>query len=113
MEESCGYCTPCRVGNVLMKERLERILRGEGVLSDLSYLQDLGETIKTASRCGLGQTAANPVLSTLKNFRPVYAKLLSDDGDGLRRSFDLRRATELAAELTGRHVDPVEEPSRQ
>ncbi len=63
IEESCGYCTPCRVGNTLLKERLDRILHGNGERADLDYLQDLGETIKRTSRCGLGQTSANPVLA--------------------------------------------------
>jgi len=71
LEESCGYCTPCRVGNVLVKECLDRIAAGKGEPSDLDYLQTLGTTMKVTSRCGLGQTACNPVLSTLKNFRPL------------------------------------------
>ncbi len=76
VHESCGYCTPCRVGNVLLKERLDRILDGKGEPGDLDYLHSLSETIKTASRCGLGQTSPNPVLSTLTNFRDVYESLV-------------------------------------
>jgi [NiFe] hydrogenase diaphorase moiety large subunit len=69
IEESCGYCTPCRVGNVLLKERsIASSRRGEP--ADLDYLRELGDTVKTTSRCGLGQTSPNPVLTTLKNFRP-------------------------------------------
>jgi NADH:ubiquinone oxidoreductase subunit F (NADH-binding) len=68
IEESCGYCTPCRVGNVLLKQRLRRSWPG-GRAADLEYLGGTGETVKTCSRCGLGQTSANPVLTTLKNFR--------------------------------------------
>ncbi|MFW6152025.1 MAG: NAD(P)H-dependent oxidoreductase subunit E, partial [Verrucomicrobiota bacterium] len=56
IDESCGYCTPCRVGNVLLKERLDKIINGRGVEADVSYLQELGKTVKTTSRCGLGQT---------------------------------------------------------
>jgi [NiFe] hydrogenase diaphorase moiety large subunit len=101
IEESCGYCTPCRVGNVLLKERVDRILDGKGEAADLAYLQDLGTTVKFASRCGLGQTSANPVLSTLKNFRPAYEKRLVSPA-ALRPSFDLRAALGDASAIAGR-----------
>ncbi len=102
VEESCGYCTPCRVGNVLLKERLDRIIAGKGELSDLDYLQELGETVKMASRCGLGQTSPNPVLTTLKNFRPAYESLVRKGGDGLLPSFDIRAALGDAQTAVGR-----------
>ncbi len=102
IEESCGYCTPCRVGNVLLKERLVRILEGRGVPSDLDYLQELAETVKTMSRCGLGQTSPNPILTTLKSFRLVYNALVKDDDEGLQPSFDLGAAVADAEEITGR-----------
>ena len=102
IEESCGYCTPCRVGNALLKERLERIMAGKGEPSDLDYLQDLGETIKIASRCGMGQTSPNPVLTTLKSMRSAYEALVSESTDGLQRSFDIRDALGDAEEITGR-----------
>ncbi len=76
VEESCGYCTPCRVGNVLLRNKLVEILCGHGAPEDLPYLEELGRTTKLASRCGLGQTSPNPVLSTLENFRPAYDALL-------------------------------------
>ena len=103
MEESCGYCTPCRVGNVLLKERLDKIVRGQGQPSDLDYLQNLAETIKTTSRCGLGQTSPNPVLTTLKNFRPVYEALVrKGDQDVLGPSFDIHQALSEAKQIAGR-----------
>ncbi len=89
IHESCGYCTPCRVGNVLLKERLDRIRAGRGEAADLDYLQGLGETIRTASRCGLGQTSPNPVLSTLSAFRPLYEARLTRSTAGLQPGFDL------------------------
>ncbi len=101
IEESCGYCTPCRVGNVLLKERLDRILAGHGEPADLDYLQDLGETIKTTSRCGLGQTSPNPVLTTLKNFRSAYEALVKERDDGLQPSFDLSEAVGDAEQIAG------------
>jgi len=70
--ESCGKCTPCRVGTKKMLAILERICRGEGELEDLNVLERLGRDIKKASLCGLGQTAPNPVLSTLRHFREEY-----------------------------------------
>ena len=92
IHESCGYCTPCRAGNVLLKERLDRVLAGAATPDDLAYLQELGQTVKTASRCGLGQTSANPVLSTLKNFRAAYERRVKPNPDGRLRSFDVRAA---------------------
>ncbi len=104
IEESCGYCTPCRVGNVLMKERLDRILQGFGHMEDLQYLQDLGETVKSASRCGLGQTSPNPILTTLKNFREQYEARVRKDTNGLEPKFSLQAAVADAEEINGRFV---------
>ena len=72
VDESCGKCTPCRVGTKRMLEILERITKGQGTLEDLDKLEALAESIKSAALCGLGQTAPNPVLSTLRYFRDEY-----------------------------------------
>ncbi len=71
-EESCGKCVPCRVGTQAMLATLERICAGHGQPGDVDYLLELGEMIKRSSLCGLGQTAPNPVLSTLRYFRAEY-----------------------------------------
>ncbi len=71
-EESCGKCTPCREGTKRMLEILEMITEGKATENDLVILEDLAHTVKTASLCGLGQTAPNPVLSTLKYFMDEY-----------------------------------------
>lgn len=71
-DESCGKCTACRLGTKRMLEILERITRGEGQEGDVERLIELGETIKETALCGLGQTAPNPVLSTIKYFREEY-----------------------------------------
>lgn len=71
-EESCGKCVPCREGTKRMLEILERITKGEGVDGDIELLEELAEVISKASLCGLGQTAPNPVLATLKFFRDEY-----------------------------------------
>lgn len=72
MEESCGKCVPCRAGTVQMHDILRRITRGGGVESDFSLLADLADLLQSASLCGLGLAAANPVLSTLRHFRGEY-----------------------------------------
>jgi NADH-quinone oxidoreductase subunit F len=77
-EESCGKCVPCRVGTKRMLEILERICRGEGVMEDIARLEDLGRFIKESSLCGLGQTAPNPVLSTIRHFREEYVAHIRD-----------------------------------
>jgi NADH-quinone oxidoreductase subunit F len=71
-EESCGKCVPCREGTKRMLEILNRITRGQGQMEDIDLLITLGEQIKDTSLCGLGQTAPNPVLSTIRHFRHEY-----------------------------------------
>mgnify|MGYP001605261487 FL=1 len=71
-EESCGKCVPCRVGTKRLLEILDRITSGKGKDGDIDLLVDLGNDIKASSLCGLGQTAPNPVLSTVKYFRDEY-----------------------------------------
>jgi len=78
VEESCGKCTPCRIGTKRLYEILERITDGKGCLKDLKLLKDLSNTIKRASLCGLGKTAPNPVLSTLRNFHDEYVTHVKD-----------------------------------
>ncbi len=77
-EESCGKCSPCRVGTKRMLEILTRICSGEGCMEDIDQLETLGHFIKDASLCGLGQTAPNPVLSTLRHFRHEYVAHIRD-----------------------------------
>jgi NADH:ubiquinone oxidoreductase subunit F (NADH-binding) len=67
--ESCGKCVPCRIGTKRLLEILERITSGHGREGDIELLQDLANDIKATSLCGLGQSAPNPVLSTIKYFR--------------------------------------------
>jgi len=71
-DESCGKCIPCRLGTKRMLEILERITKGQGREGDIEMLEELGNMIKEAAVCGLGQTAPNPVLSMIKNFREEY-----------------------------------------
>jgi NADH:ubiquinone oxidoreductase subunit F (NADH-binding)/(2Fe-2S) ferredoxin len=72
VEESCGKCSPCRIGNKRLHELLEHITKGKGTLADLDRLKNMSYVIKDTSLCGLGQSSPNPVLSTLENFRDEY-----------------------------------------
>jgi len=78
VDESCGKCTPCREGTKRMLEMLEKITRGEGELEDIDKLLHLAYTIKDSSLCALGQTAPNPVISTIKYFRDEYEAHIVD-----------------------------------
>ena len=78
VDESCGKCTPCRVGTKRLMEILDKIIAGKGELEDLDRLEELSNYIKSASLCGLGQTAPNPVLSTLRYFRDEYIAHIVD-----------------------------------
>jgi bidirectional [NiFe] hydrogenase diaphorase subunit len=76
MSESCGKCVPCRVGTYQMHELLRKIAAGQATAADLALLEELCEVVRMTSLCGLGQTAPNPVLSTLQYFRHEYEEKL-------------------------------------
>ena len=71
-DESCGKCTPCREGSLALLEILGRICKGQGKQGDIELLEELGEAIRDASQCGLGQSLPNPVLSSLEHFKDEY-----------------------------------------
>lgn len=102
-DESCGWCTPCRVGTTLLKKELEKIIDLRGTLADVRALEALGNTVMRMSRCGLGQTAANPILTTMRNFPQAYEVLLQPEAFLPRVS--LREALAEAVEIQGR--EPV------
>ncbi|HOK22567.1 MAG TPA: NADH-quinone oxidoreductase subunit NuoF [Candidatus Hydrothermia bacterium] len=77
-EESCGQCAPCRIGLKHLYDILDRITKGEGEMEDLETLEKLGDEIRKTSLCGLGQSAPNPVLSTLKYFRDEYVEHIKE-----------------------------------
>lgn len=78
VDESCGKCTPCRIGTKRMLEILTRITEGNGTMEDIDKLEELAAYIKDSALCGLGQTAPNPVLSTLEHFRNEYIEHVRD-----------------------------------
>ena len=78
VEESCGKCAPCRIGNKRLNEMLEKICEGKGTMKDLDLLRNLSHVVKDTSLCGLGQTSPNPVLSTMDNFYDEYLAHIVD-----------------------------------
>jgi len=78
MSESCGKCLPCRVGTREMYELLSRIVQGRASMGDMEMLEELCETVKATSLCGLGQSAPNPVLSTVRYFKDEYLAHITD-----------------------------------
>ena len=77
-DESCGKCTPCRIGTKRMLEILTKITKGQGTMEDLDELDELSKAVKTNSLCALGQTSANPIVSTLTHFRDEYEAHIKD-----------------------------------
>jgi [NiFe] hydrogenase diaphorase moiety large subunit len=90
-EESCGSCVTCRSLNVVLKQRIERILAGNGVLADIDELLSLSKMLNISTRCGLGQTSGNPITTTIQNFRDKYEALLRKDTDYVS-TFDMAEA---------------------
>ncbi|MEI6069866.1 MAG: NAD(P)H-dependent oxidoreductase subunit E [Methylococcaceae bacterium] len=112
--ESCGFCTPCRVGTSLLKKQLDKIIEGHGSAGDVVALEELCQLIKTQSHCGLGQTAANPVLTTLERYPELYQNQLKKIS--YEPGFDLDGALETARRLakrndTGAHLAQIEDES--
>jgi len=98
--ESCGFCTPCRVGTSMQMHLMDKIAKGNGTQGDLVELGQLDRALQMAAHCGLGHTACNPVLDTLKRFRPAYERRLK--ALHFRPAFDLDGALAEARRMTGR-----------
>ncbi|WP_305909259.1 NAD(P)H-dependent oxidoreductase subunit E [Methylomarinum sp. Ch1-1] len=110
--ESCGFCTPCRVGTSLLKKQLDKIVDGHGSAGDVAALEELCQLVKNYSHCGLGQTAANPVLTTLQRYPELYQRQLKKIS--YEPGFDLDGALEVARRMANRddagaHLTQVEE----
>ncbi len=98
--ESCGFCTPCRVGTTLLRKLMDKLAAGLGSPDDLAQIVDLNHLLQAASHCGLGHTACNPVLDTMKRFRPAYERRLVTLE--FAPAFDLDGALARARAMTGR-----------
>ena len=112
--ESCGFCTPCRVGTALLKKQLDKIIEGHGSAGDVAALEEICQLVKNHSHCGLGQTAANPVLTTLARYPEFYQSRLKKIS--YEPGFNLDGALETARRLAkrndaGAHLAQVEEDS--
>ncbi|MEH6876438.1 MAG: NAD(P)H-dependent oxidoreductase subunit E [Candidatus Competibacter sp.] len=103
VHESCGFCTPCRVGTSLMRDLVTKVHTGHGTRQDLEEMRKLGRIMQVACHCGLGQTAPNPVLDSLDEFPEAYERRLHSTA--YQPAFDLNAALEEARQLTGRR-DP-------
>jgi [NiFe] hydrogenase diaphorase moiety large subunit len=100
IEESCGSCTPCRTLPILMKDKLQKIMSGKGVMQDIMDIERWSSIMK-ANRCGLGHTALNPILSTLKNFRHLYLDKIQKEIE-YDTGFRLDEATKIGRLVTNR-----------
>ena len=98
--ESCGFCTPCRVGTSLLRNLMDRIRDGKGSQHDLVAIEELGGLLRGASHCGLGESASRPLLDTLQRFRPAYERRL--ESPAVEPAFDLDGALARARRMTGR-----------
>jgi [NiFe] hydrogenase diaphorase moiety large subunit len=98
--ESCGFCTPCRVGGALMNKLVDKVMVGHATSYDIKEMQNIGLIMQTTAHCGLGATAPNPVLDTLKKFPDIYSKRLLNRS--YEPAFDLDAALETSRRLTGR-----------
>ena len=99
--ETCGFCVPCRAGNTLLLKSLEKIMVGNGTTADLRSIEELGRMVKTGSRCGLGQTSPNPLLTTMEHFRGLYLQKVRADVDYVSQ-FNLDYATAESIRVAGR-----------
>jgi [NiFe] hydrogenase diaphorase moiety large subunit len=98
--ESCGFCTPCRVGTSLLRNLMDKLKNGHGSLYDFAEIEKLNRILQAMSHCGLGHSACNPVLDTIAKFRPAYERRLQHKE--FRPAFNLDWALEPARQITGR-----------
>ncbi len=101
IEESCSSCAPCRSLTVIINNMVGKLLRGKGTKADIDNLLVYGIMMKQANRCGLGQTASNPIVSTIENFRELYEALVTTDADYISE-FDMETAVADSCEHVGR-----------
>jgi [NiFe] hydrogenase diaphorase moiety large subunit len=101
IDESCSSCAPCRSLTVILKNKVEKLLNGFGTKNDIDELYSWGKYMKQANRCGLGQTAANPIMTTIENFRPLYEALVKTDADYVSE-FNMDAAVEESCKYVDR-----------
>lgn len=101
IDESCGSCAPCRYLTVILRNKLQKILDGKGISKDIDDLVHWGKQMKNANRCGLGQTAANPILTSIENFRSEYEARI-EKGKDFNTKFNLDAAIIESSRVVGR-----------
>jgi NADH:ubiquinone oxidoreductase subunit F (NADH-binding)/NAD-dependent dihydropyrimidine dehydrogenase PreA subunit len=101
VEESCGKCAPCRIGGRTLYNYLAKLTRGEGEMADIEIMQDTARAMQRASLCGLGQTAPNPVVSTLRYFAEEYREHIADKRCRAGKCKSLLRYTIVATKCVG------------
>jgi [NiFe] hydrogenase diaphorase moiety large subunit len=99
-DESCGSCVPCRTFNKILREKLERVIAGNGIKQDIEDMISWGDIVTKTTRCGLGQTSANPIVTTIKNFREKYEALVSDAD--YHSTFDMASAVAESCKIVDR-----------
>ncbi|HNW97970.1 MAG TPA: NAD(P)H-dependent oxidoreductase subunit E [Bacteroidales bacterium] len=105
VDESCGSCVPCRALTPVLKEKLEKVIAGKGVKQDIDDMVKLGKMMKDLNRCGLGQTCANPILTTIENFRDKYESLVkAPKADGVY-DFDMKASVKDSCEVVKRKIN--------
>lgn len=102
IDESCGSCVPCRALTPVLKNKLEKIMDGKGVKQDIDDMLKLGKMMKDLNRCGLGQTAANPVITTIENFREKYEALVKEPKQDGIYEFDMKAAVKESCDFVRR-----------
>jgi [NiFe] hydrogenase diaphorase moiety large subunit len=98
--ESCGFCTPCRVGTAMLRNIMDKIAAGHGTNFDLGEIEKLDQVLQQSAHCGLGHTACNPTLDTIRRFRSAYERRLQSRD--FEPAFDLDGALARARQMTGR-----------
>ncbi|MEA3303315.1 MAG: NAD(P)H-dependent oxidoreductase subunit E [Pseudomonadota bacterium] len=100
VHESCGFCTPCRVGTTLLQKRLHKVVCGHATSEDLVVMSNIGSVVREGSHCGLGATAANPILGSMEKFPDIYEARLKSTS--FEPAFDLDAALQEARQISGR-----------
>ena len=100
VHESCGFCTPCRVGTTLLQKRLHKVVNGHATAEDLAMMRTIGSIVRESSHCGLGMTAANAIMGSMEKFSGIYEAQLTSTS--FEPAFDLDAALEEARQISGR-----------
>ncbi|HPT69714.1 MAG TPA: NADH-ubiquinone oxidoreductase-F iron-sulfur binding region domain-containing protein, partial [Syntrophomonas sp.] len=102
-DESCGSCVTCRSFNMILKNAIEKVVEGHGIKKDIDDMAAWSEIIRKTTRCGLGQTSANPIATTIRNFRELYEARVKDVD--FLSTFDMQKSVLESCEVVGRNPE--------